>query len=84
MVGRVSYVYIFIYILFNPVNPELGTITRKTIKIFKNRILNLDIPGKELNVNKIHRANKIFLKTTTTKNKKQKQNKTTKDKNGSH
>ena len=29
-------------------------------EIFKSRILNLDIPGKELNVNKIHRANNFF------------------------
>ncbi len=43
-------------ILFNPVNPELGTIPSRTIKIFKNRILNLSNPGQELNVNKIHIA----------------------------
>ena len=28
-----------------------------TNKIFQNRILNLNNPGKELNVNDIHRAN---------------------------
>ena len=35
-------------------NPELGTIPRKTIKIFKYRILNLSNPGQELSANKIH------------------------------
>ena len=44
----------------------MGTIPNRTIKIFKNRILNLNNPGQELNTNKIHRAN--YLK----KNKKQK------------
>ena len=43
-------------ILFNPINPELGTIPSRTNKIFKNRILNLNNPGQELNVNKIHGA----------------------------
>ena len=33
---------------------------RTNKKIFKNRISNSNIPGKELNVNKIHRANKCF------------------------
>ena len=38
-------IYIYIYILiykavFNPVNPESGTIPRRTINIFKNRISN--------------------------------------------
>ena len=32
---------------------------RTNKKIFKDRILNLNIPGKELNVNKIHRASKF-------------------------
>ena len=46
------YIYIYIYkILFNPLNPELGTIPSRTIRIFKNRI-NVNNPGKELNVNK--------------------------------
>ena len=43
--------------MVNPVNPELGIIPIRTNKIFENRILNLNNPGKELNVNKIHRAN---------------------------
>ena len=43
--------------VFNPVNPNLGTIQRSTIKIFKNRILNLNNQGQELNANKIYRAN---------------------------
>ena len=43
--------------MFNPVNVEEGIIPIRTNKIFKNKILNFDIPGKELNVNKIHRAN---------------------------
>ena len=34
----------------------------KTNKIFKNRILNLNNPCKEFNVNKIHRANIFFQK----------------------
>ena len=56
------YVCIHIYIiLFNPVNPESGIIPIRTNKeIFKNRILYLNIPGKELNVNRIHWANKFF------------------------
>ena len=29
----------------NPVNPELGMISVRTNKIFKNRILNLNNPG---------------------------------------
>ena len=37
-------------ILFNPVNLELGIIPIRTNKIFKNRILILNNPGKELNV----------------------------------
>ena len=42
--------YIYIYItVFNPVNPELGIITSRTIKIFKNTISNLNNPGQELN-----------------------------------
>ena len=44
----IIYIYVYIYkILFNPVNPESGIIP---IRINKNRILNLNIPGKELNV----------------------------------
>ena len=43
--------------IFNPVNPELGRIPSRTIKILKNRILNLINPGQEINANKIHRAN---------------------------
>ena len=31
--------------VFNPVNPELGTIPSRTNKTFKNRILNLNNPG---------------------------------------
>ena len=38
---------LYIYkILFNPVNPELGTIPNWTNKIFKNTIFNLSNPGK--------------------------------------
>ena len=40
--------------VFNSVNPEFGTITSRTIKIFKNRILNLSNPGQEYNANKFH------------------------------
>ena len=51
---QVNYIkknYIYIYkILFNPENLEEGIIPIRTNKIFKNRILNSDIPGKELNV----------------------------------
>ena len=40
---------------------RIGIIPTRTNKeIFKNRILDLNIPGKELNVNKIHRANNFF------------------------
>ena len=56
-------------IFFNPVNPEKGIIPIRTNKIFKNRILNLNIPGEELNVNKIHRANKYFSKKKKKKKK---------------
>ena len=55
------YIYIYI-ILFSPVNPEKGIIPIRTNKIVKKRILNLDNPGKELHVNKIHRANNFLLK----------------------
>ena len=48
--------------MFNPVNPELGIIPFGTNKIFTKRILNLNIPGKKLNVNKIHRGNSFFQK----------------------
>ena len=34
------------------VNPELGTIPNRTVKIFKNRILNLSNPYQEFNANK--------------------------------
>ena len=55
-------------IVFNPVNPQLGTIPSRTINIFRNRILNLSNPGNELSANKIHRAN--YLKKTNKSNKK--------------
>ena len=41
-------------------NPDYGIISIRTNKILKNRILNLDNPGKELNVNKIHRENNFL------------------------
>ena len=34
--------------VFNPVNPEFETIPSRTIKIFKNRILNLNNPHSKL------------------------------------
>ena len=40
----------------------MGTIPSRTIKILKNRILNLSNPGQELNTNKIHRANYLKKK----------------------
>ena len=43
----------------------MGIIPIRTNKVFKNRILNLTNPGKEFNVNKIHRANNFFHKKTT-------------------
>ena len=46
--------------IFNTVNPEWGIIPMGTNKIFKNRVLNSNNSGKELNVNKIHRANNII------------------------
>ena len=56
-------IYIYIYkTVFNPVNPDLGTIPSRTNKIFENRISNLSNPSQELNVNKIHRANNFLLK----------------------
>ena len=48
-------------ISFNQGNTEQGIIPIRTNKIFKNRILNFNIPSKELNLNKFHRAN-IFKK----------------------
>ena len=39
-----------------------GIIPLRTNKIFKIRILNLNNPVKELNVNKIHRANNFLYK----------------------
>ena len=40
----------------------------RTNKIFKNRILNLNDPSKELNVNKIHRVNNFFSQKKKKKN----------------
>ena len=57
------YIYIYIYVFFNPVNPELGTIQLGQIKY--SNLEYLDIPGKELNVDKIHRANNIFSRKKT-------------------
>ena len=68
-----THTHTHIYISFNPVNLEFGTIPSWTNKIFKNRIINLSNPSQELNVNKIHRANNFLLK-------KQKKN----NNNGSH
>ena len=48
-------------IFFNAVNPEFEIIPRKTNNIFKNRILNLNNPGHEVNVYKIHRENNFLL-----------------------
>ena len=45
----------------NLVNPELGNILSRTIKIFKNRISNLSNPGQELYANKIHKGNCFFF-----------------------
>ena len=56
------YIYIYIYISFNTVNPVKGIILIWTNQIFKSRILNLNNPGNELNINKIHGANIFFLK----------------------
>ena len=53
--------YIYLYMtVFNPVNSESGTVPSRTIKIFKNGILNLSNPGQELNANKLHRVNYFF------------------------
>ena len=39
------YIYIYIYKnLFNPVNPEVEIIPKRTKKIFKNKILNSSNP----------------------------------------
>ena len=43
--------------MFNPVNPELGTIPSMTIYISKYRILNLSNPDQEANAIKIYQAN---------------------------
>ena len=53
--------YKCVYILFNPVNLEFGTIPSRTNEIFKNRIMNLSNPSEELNVNKIRRANNFLF-----------------------
>ena len=58
-----THIYIYIYkILFNPVNAELGTIPSRSNKTFENRILNLNNPGQELNVNNIQCANNFLIK----------------------
>ena len=44
-----SYIYIYIY-MANQVNLEKEIITIRTNKIFKEGILNLNNPGKKLNV----------------------------------
>ena len=55
------YIHISIYkTLFNPLNLKTGIIPIRTNKIFKNKILNLNNPGKELNVNKMHTANNFL------------------------
>ena len=51
--------------LFNRVNSGEGIIPIRTNKIFKSRILDLNNPGKELNVNKIQRANNFPSKKPT-------------------
>ena len=46
------YIYIYIYIyktVFNRVNPALGTIPIRTIRIFKNSISILSNSGQEVN-----------------------------------
>ena len=58
-------VYIYIYILQSS-KSGIGNNSIRTNKIFKFRILN--ILGKELIVNKIHKANNIFSKKKTKKN----------------
>ena len=66
------YIYIYIYDIIQSSKFRIGNNSNQDkLKIFKNRILILNIPGKELNVNKIHRVNKIFFqkknkKTTVT------------------
>ena len=64
MMMMMIYMMIYIYkILFNPVIPESGIIPIRTNRILQNRILNLNNPGKKLNVNKIHRVNNfLFIK----------------------
>ena len=47
-------------ILFDP-----GIIPTKRDKILKNGILDLNNPGKKLNVNKIHTANHFLFKNKT-------------------
>ena len=62
------YIYIYIYIYKDSIlssKSRVGTIPSWTIKIFKNRILNLSNPSQELNVNKTHRAS-YSLKNKTT------------------
>ena len=49
--------------------PELATIPSRTIKIFKDRILILVIPGQKAKENYIHRANYFFEKKKTKKTK---------------
>ena len=54
-----THIYIYIYeVFFNPVNPELGKIQTGQLKYSNLEYLN--IPPKELNINKIHGANNII------------------------
>ena len=59
-----SYIYVCVCVFFNPVNPEEGTIQTGQLKYSNFEYLN--IPGKELNVNKIHRANNIISRKKKT------------------
>ena len=48
-------------LIINPVNPKLGTIPSRTIKIFKYRILKLNSPGQKLCANRIYRTNTFLF-----------------------
>ena len=55
------YIYIYIYII-QCSKSERGNNSNQDKKNIQKRMLNLNNPGKELNVNKIHWANNFFLK----------------------
>ena len=57
-----KYIYIYIWDIMKSNKSGVGIIPSRINKMFKNGILDLNNPGQELNVNKIHKANNFLFK----------------------